>query len=292
MRRAIITLILLVFFLSSVSAVNLLVSPTRFEIKNTTHFSGKVTVENFGNETIDVTVDKKRILKDKTHLLLVDGGASDWIKIKETKFTLRPKEHKDVHFEVNVPSNYNYRDSVGALVIRATPKSTPQAKGGGTQFVIMQGAEVIVPIVIGLPGPIKESLKLEKFKVPLIIITPLPGEFRYTLKNTGNTYQNFTGTITLKGWFTNAKINSKGGVYPGDEYTDVVTWRPGLWDLGIYHADAKIEYGIYNPQRPLETTSQVIVIPGWLIVLIILLIVWRFLKGKKMPIKIKIEREQ
>lgn len=292
MRRVVVTLILLLFLLSSVSAVSLLASPPRFEIKNTSHFSGKVTVTNFGNETIEVTIDKKRILKDKIHLLLVDGGASDWIKVKETRFTLKPREYKDVHFEVNVPSNYNYRDAVGALVIRATPKTTPQSKGGGAQFVIMQGAEVIVPIVIGLPGPIKESLKLENFKAPLVIVTPLPGEFKYTLKNTGNTYQNFTGTITLNGWFNTAKINSTGGVYPGDNYTDIITWRPGLWDLGVYGADAKIEYGRYNPQKPLETTSQVIVIPGWLVILIILLIILKFLRRKKIPIKIKIEREK
>jgi len=58
MRRVIMTFILL-FLSSSVSAVSLLVSPTRFEIKNTSHFSGKVTVTNFGNETIEVTIDKK-----------------------------------------------------------------------------------------------------------------------------------------------------------------------------------------------------------------------------------------
>lgn len=289
MKKATVVTLILLFLLPSISAVNLLVSPTRFEIKNTTHFSGKITVENFGNETIDVTIDKKRILKDKIHLLLLDGGAANWIKVKETQFILKPKEHKDIHFEVNVPPNYDYKDAVGALVIKATPKVTPQSKGGGTQFIIMQGTEVIVPIVIGLPGPIKESLKLENFKTPFIIITPLPGEFRYTLKNIGNTYQNFTGTITLNGWLTDTRVNSTGGVYPGDEYNDVVTWRPKLWDLGVYSVNAKIEYGRYNPQKPLEATNQVIVIPGWLIVLIILLIVWRFPKGKRIPPKIEKE---
>lgn len=290
MRRWAIILLIL-FFLSSVSAVNLVVSPTRFEIKDTTHFSGKVTVENFGGETLEVTVDKKKVLKDKVHLLLVDGGVADWIKVKEANFVLKPGESKDVHFEVNVPSNYNYRDAVGALVISATPRITPQAKGGGAQFVIKQGAEVIVPIVIGLPGPIMESVKLESFKAPFIVISPMGGNFKYTVKNTGNTYQNFTGTIILDGWFTDAKINSTGGVYPGDKYDDVVTWKPSLWDLGVYNAKCKIEYGRYNPQKPLEAQSQVIVIPGWLIVLVILLIAMRILKGKKIPIKIRIEKE-
>lgn len=59
MKKATVVTLILLFLLPSISAVNLLVSPTRFEIKNTTHFSGKITVENFGNETIDVTIDKK-----------------------------------------------------------------------------------------------------------------------------------------------------------------------------------------------------------------------------------------
>lgn len=290
MRRGLIILIILLFLMSSVSSVNLVVSPTRFEIKNTTHFQGKVTVGNFGNETIDVEVDKKRILKDKLHLLLVDGGAADWIKVKEAKFTLNPGERKDVHFEVVVPSDYNYRDAVGALVVRATPKTTPRA-AGGTQVVLKQGTEIIVPVVIGLPGPIRESLKLENFKAPFIIISPLSGEFKYTLHNVGNCYQNFTGVVTLKGLFTTTRINSTGGVYPGDKYTDVIAWKPGFLDIGLYSANANIEYGKYNPHEPLKASSQVIVIPGWLLILIIIILVSRLLKGKKMPIKIKIEKE-
>lgn len=291
MRRGlIIILLILLFCLSWVYSLNVVVSPTRFEIENTTHYQGKITVGNFGNETIDVEVDKKRIIKDKVHLLLVDGGAANWIKIKESKFTLKPGERKEVHFEVTVPSNYNYRDAVGALVVRATPRATPTG-AGGTQVFLKQGAEIIVPVVVGLPGSIQESLKLESFKVPPLIISPLSGEFEYTLHNIGNCYQNFTGTITLKGWFATAKVNSTGGVYPGDKYTDVITWKPGPLDMGVYTADANIEYGRYNPQNPIKATGQVIVVPGWLLILIILLIIARLLKGKKVPIKIKIERE-
>jgi len=78
------------------------------------------------------------------------------------------------------------------------------------------------------------------------------GNFKYTVRNTGNTYQNFTGTIISDGWFTDPKINSTGEVYPRDKYDDVVTWKPGLWDLRVYNAKCKIEYGRYNPQKPLE----------------------------------------
>jgi len=148
-----------------------------FEIKDTTHFSGKVTIENFGGETLEVTVDKK-ILKNKLHLLLVDGGVADWIKVKETNFVLKPGESKDVHFEMNVPSSYNYRDAVGALVINATPRITSQVKSGGAQLVIKQSAEVVVPIVVGLPGPIMEFVKFESFKAPFIVISPIGWELQ------------------------------------------------------------------------------------------------------------------
>jgi len=46
---------------------------------------------------------RKKILKDKLHLLLVDSGVADWIKVKEANFVLKPGESKDIHFEVNDP---------------------------------------------------------------------------------------------------------------------------------------------------------------------------------------------
>jgi len=64
------------------------------------------------------------------------------------------------------------------LVISATPRITPQVKGGGAQLVIKQSVEVIVPIVVGLPGPIMESVKLESFKAPFIVTSPMGWELQ------------------------------------------------------------------------------------------------------------------
>jgi len=42
------------------SAVNLIVSPTRFRNKGYYPFFWEVTIENFGGESLEVTVDKKK----------------------------------------------------------------------------------------------------------------------------------------------------------------------------------------------------------------------------------------
>jgi len=221
----------------------------------------------------------------------MDDGVARWIRVQNGSFTLRPGERREVNFQVNVPVNYNYRDAVGALVVTSTSK-TGTLNSRGTSVTLKQATEVIVPVVIGLPGDIRESLFIESFRGPSILLGLMPGSFSFTVKNRGNVYENFTSTLRVSGFLSDA-VNSSGGVYPGDAYTDEVTWTPGILDMGIYTATINVAYGRYSSQKPVVAQRTLIVIPVWLIVLLVLIVTVWFLRSRKprIPrIRVKIER--
>ena len=292
-RRALtlISVILLVSIIGECLAAGIVVSPTRFEFKGAGVHGDKLTVSNPYRETTIITIRPKRILKDKKSLLLMDDGPARWIRVQNGSFALRPGERRDVKFQVNVPSNYNYRDAVGALVVTSTSRPG-KLDSRGTSVTLKQVSEVIVPVVIGLPGEIRESLSIESFRAPSILIGLMPGSFSYTLKNRGNVYENFTSTIRLRGFLSDA-VNSSGGVYPGDVYSDEVIWTPGILDMGIYKATINVAYGRYSSQKPVVAERTLIVIPVWLIVLLVLIVTVWFIRSRKprIPrIRVKIER--
>lgn len=272
-------------------AVGVVVAPTRFEFRGAGEHTGKITVSNPYGEVLQVTVTPKRILKDKKNLLLLDDGVADWITINNGSFTLRPGERRDVNFKVTVPANYNYRDAVGALLVTATTPGRSIAHEG-TSVMLRQASEVIVPVVIGLPGEIQEGLAVESFTGPVVLLGLMPGRFSYTLKNHGNVYENFTSTIRVSGFFYHT-LNSTGGLYPGDSYSDEVTWTPGILDAGIYTATLNVDYGRYSRQKPLIEERTVIVIPVWLIILVALAVTVWFIRSRRprLPrIRVRIER--
>ncbi len=296
-RVMVLITVLIVFSIISESigesiGAGVVVSPTRFEIKQAGTFNGVLTVSNPYSSTIQVKITPKRILKDRMNLLLLDDGVARWIVVENSSFTLRPGERRSVNFRVIVPSNYDYRDAVGALVVTSNP---PEGKrrGEGTSVILIPVTEVIVPVVIGLPGEIRESMSIESFSGPGILLSFMPGRFKYSLRNRGNVYENFTSTLTLKGITGGGSVNASGGAYPSDIYRDEIKWTPGLLDMGVYSADLTVDYGRYSPQEPLKVSRTLIVIPAWIIVLLVLLMAIYILRGRgvRLPrIRLKIER--
>lgn len=286
-----VSVILLISIVSECMAAGVVVSPTRFEFRGAGTHSGKITVSNPYHEVAFITVTPKRILKDKRNLLLMNDGVAGWIRVQNGSFTLKPGERREVNFQVNVPENYDYRDAVGALVVTSTSRAGTLA-GKGTSVTLKQATEVIVPVVIGLPGQIRESLSIESFRGPSVLLGLMPGRFSYTLKNRGNVYENFTSTLRVSGFLSHT-VNSDGGFYPGDSYTDEVTWTPGILDMGIYQATINVDYGRYSSQKTLVADRTLFVIPVWLIVLLVLIVTVWFLRSRKprIPrIRVKIER--
>jgi hypothetical protein len=284
--------------IGSVAAVGLLASPGGFQVKFTggpTTYSGTVIVENIGNEPLNVLIIPKRMQKDSVNLIFSDTGIATWISANPTNFTLAPKEKKDVTFTVNVPANINYYDAVGALIIQGYPQ---KQENTGNQNLpnlqVQQVPELIVPIAIGLPGPIIESLQILEHKAPAVLLSFMPGQFEYLLNNNGTVYANMTGNIEIDGLISKHSVPIEAGIYPGDNYTYVTKWEPDFFDFGIYNAKTNMNYGRYQATQTLQTSSTLLVIPVWLIIiLVIAILIWVIRKKEiKSPIKIKIEKKK
>ena len=148
---ALITVLIVFSIISESIGAGVVVSPTRFEIRQTGTFNGMITVSNPYSDTIQVKITPKRRVKDKMNLLVLYDGVARWIVVEDSSFTLRPGERRPVNFRVMVPPTYDYRDAVGALVVTSTPKEMKK-RGEGTSVILIPATEVIVPLVIGLPG--------------------------------------------------------------------------------------------------------------------------------------------
>ncbi|AAB84566.1 unknown [Methanothermobacter thermautotrophicus str. Delta H] len=171
---ALLMIIFIVGYVAPAVATGLWASPAdfRYNLKPGDSVSGEVTVRNIGKEEVSVNVTKKRLLMDSVNLVYSDRGIAQWITIEgNTTFRLKPGESRKIRFTVNAPGKINYLDAAGALVIRGVP--VQNAATG--QIQIVQGVELVVPIYVGLPGPIIESLKLEDHKAPTILLSFMPG---------------------------------------------------------------------------------------------------------------------
>ncbi|MFB2623568.1 hypothetical protein [Methanothermobacter marburgensis] len=294
--RYLTALLMIIFILGYIApavATGLWASPAdfRYNLKPGQSVSGEITVRNIGKEEVNVNVTKKRLLMDSVNLVYSDRGIAQWITIEgNTSFKLKPGESRKIRFTVNAPRKINYLDAAGAIVIRGLPVQNRTAG----QVQIVQGVELVVPIYVGLPGPIVESLKLEDHKAPSVLLSFMPGKFTYKLRNTGTVQANMTGAIELTGITGTQRVPIDGVVYPEDNYTLVETWKPGWIEFGPYTAKTEIKYGRYHQTKTIETSDTVIVIPAWLIILIVLgAAIWVIRKKEiEPPISIRIERKK
>ncbi|MGZ7117904.1 MAG: hypothetical protein ACXVHS_10765, partial [Methanobacterium sp.] len=233
------------------------------------------------NYTLNVVIDKKRLLVDSSHLLYSDEGIAKWITVSPTNFTLAPGESKVVQFTVQAPSQINYNDALGALIITKTPlESQISDDTRKVNFNVQLATEIVVPIVVGLPGQIIESLQLLDHTAPTVLLSLMPGEFSYKLKNNGTVYVNMTGNIEINGLTESTTIPIDGNIYPEDEITLEKEWIPSLTDFGIYKAKTVIDYGRIQQEKTVETNDTIVVIPVWLIFILLLVVMIWFMRKR------------
>ncbi|MEN4019648.1 MAG: hypothetical protein PQ971_04900 [Methanobacterium sp.] len=270
-------------------AGGLLASPSTFSynLNITRTASGQFMLENIGNTDMNVTLEDKRLLMDGIHLEFADDGIAEWITINTpTNFILRPGERKTVSFTINAPQQFRYNDAFGAI----TAKGVPVVVGDRPQF----GVQLVITIVAGIPGPIIESLELLEHSAPSVLLSFMPGDFMYRVRNNGTVFANMTGNIEIDGLIADQKIPISGGVFPEDDHYLKAQWTPGFAEFGIYNARAVINYGRYGQDETLVVENTILVIPAWLIVLLVLaLAIWIIReKGIESPVKIKFEMKK
>jgi hypothetical protein len=252
-------------------------------------YQGQVSVTNIGNTPLNVTVNKKRILQDGKTTIYMDDGIATWITATPTNFTLAPGANQVVKYTINIPNNVNYYDAEGALQIVGIP-SQKTSENNGFSAHITQATALVVPIRVGYPGPITESLSMVSHNASPFLLSLMPGNLVYQVNNNGTVQAKMTNEITVKGLFENQKLNSTNGTaYPGDQFTLKSQWTPGFFDMGFYTVESNINYGRDAQDQNLTSTNTVFVFPTWLIILILIIItVWVIRKKEiKSPIEIK-----
>ena len=177
---------LLLSSFGSVAATGILASPGSFQVKfnNIQTYTGQETVENTGNSPINIIVLVQRMQKDDVSLLFSDTGIATWINATPTNFTLAPNQKQVITFTITPPKSYNVNDAVGALLIQGYPIQTNNSNTNTSlpSVNVQQVPELIIPIVVGLPGPIIESLNLINESAPSALLSYMPGTFRYESK--------------------------------------------------------------------------------------------------------------
>lgn len=300
MKKKLLSIVLVAVYLlvlmSPVSGAGLLASPAKFNLNlnPSQTVSGSVNVQNTGKGALEVTIDKKRELNNGKVTLFADDGIAKWISVDTTNMTLNPGETKTINFKVTAPSIINYSDAFGVLVIKATPVSNQSGSNNGISVVVKQGIELLIPVIVGLPGPVTESIGLAEHNVPWLLLTYMPGDFSYHIKNNGTVMESVTANSQIKGWFNNYNVKTSGKVYPGNDYYLKNTWTPDIYDCGVYTVETNLTYGQYNGTKIVTQKDSIVVLPVWLIILIlVIIIVWILRKkGVKSPIVIKKRKEE
>ncbi|WP_048190431.1 hypothetical protein [Methanobacterium sp. SMA-27] len=270
-------------------------SPGKIDIKMQSPqvFTGEISVSNIGDSPLNVKVNKKRMMKNATTTLYADDGIATWINVDPAEFTLAPNEKKNIKYTITVPTNVNYYDAMGALQIVGTPTNSANNQTGSITTQVKQATAVVVPITLGFPGQIIESLSLISNNVPSVLISLMPSNLAYNVKNNGTVQAKMTNNVTVTGLFENQKIQTNGTVFPGDSYTLKTQWTPGFFDMGLYNVESNIKYGRDQQTQNLQTKNTILVSPVWIIILILLIVTIWIIRKKdiKSPLRIKIEKK-
>jgi len=205
---------------------------------------------------------------------------------REVIIDLGPEESKILDFILEVPSNAEVGDHMGAIMIQEVPEEVETGAEGevaaGLRIAVRTGARVYLTV----PGDIIRLLEFPKFSWER-----KDGIFRFllTFENKGNVRIEPRGSIVIKNFF-GAEIDELDiparVVFPKGEITVPVIWENiSFWTkYGGFVAEAKVNYG---PGLDLSKTIRVVAVPrglglalGITILLLILLLVIKILRTR------------
>lgn len=216
-----------------------------------------------------------------------------WFATKTDPLPLKTGEKKDVTVNFEVPKDAVPGGYYGIVRYTAVKQS------GSEEGKVSLNASVGAIILVSVPGQVTEGFKVTKIVAqkngsPESLFFSAPNQAAVTVENTGNGFARPTGTVSIKGGFSNKEISSyemnskqpRGNVLPDSTRTFVDSMK-GVKQPGRYVITATIAQ---------DTGREIVVargtfwyLPVWFLVIFfailaalvaLIFIVWRKIKGE------------
>jgi len=181
---------------------------------------------------------------------------SNWIKLDDKTFTLKPFESREVPFVIVVPTGAQPGGHYAAISVGTQP---PKAEVGGTNIKI--SSSIASLIFLRVKGDVTEKGIVREFSTTQEFYQDANVNFVVRFENKGNTHILPQGEIRVKNIFGSVsdpiKINQQtefGNVLPNDIRRWEFKWNAGdnWWNMGRYRADLMLTYG----EQSKETAGQ------------------------------------
>lgn len=278
-----------IFSEKAMAQVSLSLYPTsvRLNLNPGESWSGKVTIINPNNFPLQVNPEKENLgggAEGAVELLgeKIDYGLASWMKYEEKQISLKPEERRDFSFSINVPQNAQPGGHYAAILFRGLNEGQNQGSGVGISGRV--GSVVLVEV----SGNIVKKGKIENIIAPKFIGHG-PLEIGFKIKNTGNTHFNPEGKIIVSGLFQKKELNWDSRiVFPGYDRTFKASW-----DKKYFFGPLSVKILLQIPGGGNLTADSIIIWAfPWqetliiLVVLIILILAFRFLKKRFKIVKV------
>ncbi|MFY9228155.1 MAG: hypothetical protein WAO28_02410 [Candidatus Microsaccharimonas sp.] len=224
----------------------------------------------------------KVILDDKT----TPYSFKSWVKPIDP-LTLKPKQIKTIKVSISIPANASPGGYYGIVRFTGVP---PELKGSGVSLNASLGSLIFLKV----SGQAKEELTLTEFSANTggnasSLLEGAPLNFVQRVKNTGNTFEQPVGLVTVKDMF--GKVVATLPINEGKRLILSDSTRKFEQKLdstvigdkilfGKYTAELVMTYGTSNTEIKKEITIWIIpykLIGGAVIALIIIFFILRFL---------------
>ena len=130
-------------------------------------------------------------------------SCADWMKIKDTTFTLKPNESKEIKVYITAPRNV-FGGRYGAVVFEIGPEKAPPGKKFGSVGYHFQ-MPAFVEVTIKRFGGLRRKATISDFKVQSVSTGRLEKKmgkkalrFTASVKNEGNIHVKGKGTLIIK----------------------------------------------------------------------------------------------
>lgn len=276
-KCCLLVLVCMLLPINSVHAFNFTVTPlieeyTEEEATPGSVLTGEITVRNNNDERSEYTTELADFYYDENGTMIFyeeetpypEYALADWIDIDRSPFTLGPQEHRVIPYTITVPENAQSGGHYGVIFFRSTPKSedlsgTVTTGRLGTLILVTTGDDLTRSLelasfysAIDQGGLYEPQNSFYEDDTVSFIITGL---------NTGNTYFEFNGTLTIEGDEITKTIDladqSRLKHFPGIPKESVISLDPNELPEGEYTATIRLLDGDGNKVPEKQVTFAV-----------------------------------